>query len=811
MDYKGTSGNDDIDQAIHGLPDGTNIYGGAGDDTITVRLGNALGEAGNDTIIGLGPIGNGNYAGATYWNSPAGVRVNLATGKAEDGFGGTDTLRNIYVVQDSQHDDHITGSTASEDFWLIGGSNTVIGGGGRDSVLFYDVKSTDVTVSHDAATGTFKLLMKANGAVNTLTGISRINFVGPNSDNATITQDMFDYSAGFLRARSSVASFDMNRVLQMRAADFNGDGKLDLLAVRGNPDLGLTTAPLQIMIGDGAGNFTDQTASLFGGEIPQVNWVPRIFATDFNNDGRADIFAPDFGLDTAPYPGGQNALFLSNAATGRIENATATLPQGLRGNHGTAVGDINRDGYADLLVNSLHETTGNANQLLVNDGTGHFVVSQHLLPASLRPSGYDAGYTWSMMRDLNNDGYDDIVLGTWEPKHGPSLVVLNDGHGSFANSTPVALPYAGLNPETVMSIETMDLNGDALPDLVLSVTNDGPHDVFYRVPYIQLLVNEGNGQFRDETATRLPQSKVANSVEHNWYLSITPVDLDGDGDQDLVADGVSSAPSRTFMNDGAGNFTLGWEGALGSHVVVLDANGDGKPDLVETSNAGYSVLFNAFPNRVPASGEYRAGDTGERIAGGAAKETIYSGKGDDSIDAGAGLDTVVYSGERAQFTVAKAGDGFTVSGPQGTDTLAQVERLAFGDVSIALDIDGVAGQAYRVYEAAFNRTADNGGLGYWIDTMDKGATLAQIAVGFVQSEEFQAKFAGKSNAEIVNEFYSNILNRAGEPAGTAWWIDQLNGGNATLAEVLVGFSEAAENKANLVGVTQNGIEFNPWD
>jgi hypothetical protein len=417
-----------------------------------------------------------------------------------------------------------------------------------------------------------------------------------------------------------------------------------------------------------------------------------------------------------------------------------------------------------------------------------------------------------MLRDLNNDGYDDMVLGTWDPNPGPSLVVLNDGHGSFANATPIALPRSGFAQETVIGIETINLNGDALPDLVLSVTNDGARDQFYKVPYIQFLVNDGNGHFHDETALRLPQSQAISSAETNWYKLVTPVDLNGDGFQDLVTDGSNAyGASRVFMNDGTGKFTPGWQGGSYVHVLPVDVNGDGKIDLVESSESGFSVLLNSFPNQVPASGVYHAGDGGERIAGGAARETIYNGKGNDTIDGGGGLDTVVYSGSRAGFKVAKSATGFTVNGAQGSDTLAQVERLAFSDVSVALDIDGIGGQAYRIYKAAFNRAPDGGGLGFWISAMDHGSTLNAVAEGFVQSKEFHDLYgAAPTNREIVSKLYANILERAGETAGIDFWVGVLDAKNATVAEVLAGFSESNENKLKLVGVTENGVDYVPF-
>jgi hypothetical protein len=77
MDYKGTDGNDTINQKTLGIANGSNIFGGKGDDNITYFDGNAIGEAGNDTITAE----NG-WASAAYWYSPAGIRANLQTGHA---------------------------------------------------------------------------------------------------------------------------------------------------------------------------------------------------------------------------------------------------------------------------------------------------------------------------------------------------------------------------------------------------------------------------------------------------------------------------------------------------------------------------------------------------------------------------------------------------------------------------------------------------------------------------------------------------------------------------------------------------------
>lgn len=805
-DYRGTDGNDSIDQDKLGLPGGTNIFGGKGDDTIIISAGTAVGEQGNDTITAA----NG-WAGVAYWGSPSGVKVDLAAGIAQDGFGTVDKLINVRTVQDSGHSDEFIGSSASEEFWLSGGSDRVNGGGGQDIVKYWDLKPSEVTISYSRATGSFTVVKQGNFKTGTdiLQNVNTVQLLGPDGVYANYTRDMFDDSSGFLRQRVTVPSFEMNTVNQMRAGDFNGDGIGDLLVTRTRPDMGATPVPLQILVGDGKGGFTDQTGSLFKGGVPTVNYVPRIFAADFNRDGITDIFNPDFGLDLPPFPGGQNSLFLSNKATGQLELATAKLPQGLKQNHGTALGDINRDGNIDILVNALNESTGNANQILINNGAGGFTANQSLLPASLRPAGFDPGNTWSMLRDLNGDGWDDMVLGTWKPNPNPSVVVLNDGKGSFASSTPVALPRPGGFNEVVIGIETIDLNGDALPDLMLSTTNDGNHDEFYKLPYIQLLVNEGNGRFRDETELRLPQSKTLQASTA-WYHSTTAVDINGDGFQDIVAD-ANGTSSRVYLNDGTGKFSLGWTGSPNQHIVAMDVNGDGKPDLVEATAAGFSVLLNATSDRIGASHVYHFGDGGGRVTGGAAAETIHNGKGADVADGGAGLDKMVFGGKRADYSVKKTDAGFTVGSASVVDTLSNIERLVFSDGGVALDIDGTGGQTYRIYQAAFARTPDLAGVGYWMSVMDGGTSLKTVAEGFVASKEFKDLYgAAPTNLEIVTKFYQNVLQRPGEQAGIDWWTGLLNAGTLTVAEALVGFSESAENKDALIKIIADGFAYTPY-
>lgn len=810
MEYRGTTTDDFIDQTALALADWTSIFGGSGNDTISISNAVAIGEAGNDKFVGTTP-----YSSVSYWNSPASIRVDLTLGVANDGFGGQDTFSGIHVIHDSSFDDQITGSAANDKFWLNRGNDIVNGAAGRDEVLFYGVKSTDTHITYDISTNTFtvkKNLSNGDTGVAILKDVELISFIGDGSDNASITKDMFVDVGGFRRSPLRTNSDNMAGAQQIRTGDFNGDGKTDFLVTRINWfDLGVSPVPLQIFLGDGEGGFTDQTATLFEGGTQYVHYVPRIFAADFNNDGRTDIFAPDFGIDAPPFPGGQNSLFVSSPTTGLLTNLTATLPQALRQNHGASIGDVNNDGHLDILVNALNENTGRAEDLLINDGTGNFSSSPGLLPSFMTSPAPNPGHTWSLLADLNNDAFADMVLGTWDPNQNPSQVFLNDGKGSFAASVAIDLPRSGIDKEIVVGIETIDLNLDHLPDLILSVTNGGDSNSFYRVPYLQLLVNDGAGGYRDETQTRLPQAKtVSPEALPDWYLSTKIVDLDHDGFQDIVVDDAGSGVSKIYMNDGNGNFIQTWESASGSHVAVADLNNDDMPDLIVSTPSGFDVLYNKLTNHHI----YRASSTGGEITASKGNDIIYNGIGNDKINGREGIDTVIYAVTKNDINITKTLAGLTIASNGAADiadTLVNIERIQFTDTTLAFDTGGNGGQAYRLYQAAFGRTPDTGGLGYWIGVIDKGADLTDVASGFMASAEFQGLYGSNpSSSTLVNKFYQNVLNRTPDQEGLDFWVNVLESGRGTQQQVLVEFSESPENQAALIGVIGNGFSYQPY-
>ena len=209
-------------------------------------------------------------------------------------------------------------------------------------------------------------------------------------------------------------------------------------------------------------------------------------------------------------------------------------------------------------------------------------------------------------------------------------------------------------------------------------------------------------------------------------------------------------------------------------------------------------------------GDYIYGAGGnDRLEGGQGNDNLSGGADNDALDGGLGLDVAHYSGARADYGISR-GTSTTVlarRSNEGTDTLVNVERLQFADGVLGLDLDGNAGQAYRLYQAAFARTPDTPGLKYQTNALDTALNLWQVAGNFIASPEFQSLYgspATVSDARFVTLLYNNVLGRAPEQAGYDYHMTNLAGG-LTRAQLLTQFSESPENQRNVLPAIQDGI------
>ena len=235
----------------------------------------------------------------------------------------------------------------------------------------------------------------------------------------------------------------------------------------------------------------------------------------------------------------------------------------------------------------------------------------------------------------------------------------------------------------------------------------------------------------------------------------------------------------------------------------LPLDEDLSPDETADAPEGDALLPDPVEEEAPADPTlYRGSAANDRIL----LDPAYT-----RIDGGDGTDMVVVNGALGEARILFGADNEILLDP-GPDapalTLENIERLAFDDGMLAFDSEGLAGQAYRLYQACFDRTPDAEGLGFWIKQLDAGSvTLTEAAGYFIGSSEFASVYGSPDELADVHYLallYANVLNRVPDQDGFAFWRDQQKKG-ITRADMLVHFSESAENKALVSEAIDDGI------
>ena len=144
---------------------------------------------------------------------------------------------------------------------------------------------------------------------------------------------------------------------------------------------------------------------------------------------------------------------------------------------------------------------------------------------------------------------------------------------------------------------------------------------------------------------------------------------------------------------------------------------------------------------------------------------------------------------------------FADRAPTASERAAWNSALADGSKSAAQLIEelrsgpyweGTEASVIRLYSAYFKRAPDASGLNFWIRRRRTGDwNLTKISAAFARSSEFKNKYGPLDNDAFMTLVYLNVLDRAPEPSGFAFWVKRLNNGTSR-GSVMLSFSDSSE-------------------
>jgi len=347
------------------------------------------------------------------------------------------------------------------------------------------------------------------------------------------------------------------------AADFNGDGKLDLAVAESNYPNG----QISVELGKGNGRFGQPIVSALSTSATNPYFV---LAADFNGDGKSDLVVPDNN-------GGFQAL-LGNGDGSFGAPVDTPLTYSV---FSVAAGDFNKDGKADLVVTPSNTGSSSVNVYLSN-GDGTFNLGAQYI---VYPNSYVS------VADVNGDGNLDLIVVATN-NNGPYNLLVFPGNGDGTFKNPIFGPSDSYSTQAVVG----DINGDGKLDIAVGTSG-------YQSSGIAFLAGNGDGTFGKQ---------VYSNLGFQFSGSLVASDFNGDGKLGLAAR-ANYYSSEAVIMSGNGDGTFGPpvsydsnSNGNGQAPIVGDFNSDGVSDLGlfgqdPSTNAPDVLLYlsNPTPNLFP--------------------------------------------------------------------------------------------------------------------------------------------------------------------------------------------------------------------
>jgi subtilisin-like proprotein convertase family protein len=323
----------------------------------------------------------------------------------------------------------------------------------------------------------------------------------------------------------------------------------------------------------------------------------------------------------------------------------------------------------------------------------------------------------------------------------------------------------------------------------------------------------GVSRFGADATITLAQGTVIENAVGSWASDF----LQGNDVANLLRglagdDTLSGGAGNDTLDGGNGTDTAIFGGARLSYTITWSASASAftvssAADGTDTLTGVETLTFS--DGSVSASSLQTVAGV---MAGGAGNDRIQGTLNDDQVDGGPGLDGFVVNATRASTQVERLGsDTVQLKGPNGKDSLKNVERILFTDSALAFDLSGNAGTVARILGSVFGPGAisnkEYAGIG--LQLIDAGMgyeALMNLALD-------AALGASRSDMAVVQLLYRNLVGSVPTSGDAAYFVGLITSG----AYSQVGLAQYAasltltEERINLIGLAQSGLAYTPPD
>jgi hypothetical protein len=421
---------------------------------------------------------------------------------------------------------------------FVGTNNNSASSSSKGSLAVTGKFPTTTTIAQSGSVNNYTLTATTIGIGSLTTSptgtVSFADTTNANQILATAVAGAGTAALNFAASASSPTSIVANVAV---AADFNGDGKVDLAI----SDL----HTLAILLGNGDGTFRAVTASPASSSSPMATG-------DFNGDGKMDLVVADPASNSSGILLGNGDGTFTTGASLATGNPVAVV-----------VDDFNGDGNADLAV----VTTSLGNDIitiLLGNGDGTFMAL---------PTTYVAGRGATIRTgDFDNNGRRDLI--SVASGNTGADVFLGNGDGTFTRG-PLQNGLQHVGDDNALLVG--DLNGDGIDDIVVG-------NQFNK---LEIYLGKGDATFTAAPVVTLP-SPMPNPPIGDPIFNPVIADINADGKADIVLNSASAV--YVFLGNGDGTFAPQVAQASGRYVTVADLNDDGILDMVFTTSGSSNVV-----------------------------------------------------------------------------------------------------------------------------------------------------------------------------------------------------------------------------